>query len=76
MANDKSKKGSSNKNKRRGRPKKSLQRYFDAEHGIRNHWWPALFSNELNEDDVKGITIAGERVGLRRANGKVFGFKD
>ena len=76
MANDKSKKGSSNKNKRRGRPKKSLQRYFDAEHGIRNHWWPALFSYELNEDDVKGITIAGERVGLRRANGKVFGFKD
>jgi hypothetical protein len=48
---------SDKKNKRRGKPKKSLQRYFDAEHGIRNHWWPALFSYELKEDDVQGITI-------------------
>lgn len=76
MAKKKKAKSSATTTKRRGKPKKSIQRYLDAEHGIRNHWWPALFSNELEEDDVKGITIAGERIGLRRANGKVFGFRD
>lgn len=76
MTNEQSESAASHKKKRRGKPKKSLQRYFDAEHGIRNHWWPALFSKELEEDDVQGITIAGERIGLRRANGKVFAFRD
>jgi nitrite reductase/ring-hydroxylating ferredoxin subunit len=76
MANEQSENASNHKKKRRGKPKKSLQRYFDAEHGIRNHWWPALFSKELEEDDVQGITIAGERIGLRRANGKVYAFRD
>ena len=64
MSKSKTEKEPVKKNKRRGKPKKSLQRYFDAEHGIRNHWWPALFSHEVAEDDVKGITIAGERIGL------------
>ena len=73
---DNSEKEPGGKNRKRGKPKKSLQRYYDAVHGISNHWWPALFSYELKEDDVKGITIAGERIGLRRANDKVFGFRD
>lgn len=76
MTKAKSEKESGAKIKKRGKLKKSLQRYFDAEHGISNHWWPALFSYELKEDDIKGITIAGERVGLRRANDKVFAFRD
>lgn len=58
------------------KPLKSIQRYLDATWGIRNHWYPALFSSELAEDDVKGITLGGERIGLRRAKGKVFAFRD
>ena len=76
MSKQNTDKVSATRKKRRGKPKKSLQRYLDAEHGIRNHWWPGLFSHELEEDDVKGITIASERIGLRRANGKVYGFRD
>ncbi len=58
------------------KPLKSIQRYLDAEWGIRNHWYPALFSHEVMEDDVKGIKLGGERIGLRRANGKVHAFRD
>ena len=33
---------------------KSYQPYLDAEWGFTNHWYPALFSDELGEDDVEG----------------------
>ena len=43
---------------------------------IRDSWYPALFSDELAEDQVEGIQICGIQIVLRRANGKVFALKD
>jgi phenylpropionate dioxygenase-like ring-hydroxylating dioxygenase large terminal subunit len=50
--------------------------YKDASWGFINHWYPALFSNELEEDQVEGIQICGVPIVLRRSNGKVFALKD
>ena len=38
---------------------KEYQPYVDADWGFVNHWYPALFSNELAEGEVEGIQIAG-----------------
>ena len=58
------------------KPLKFLQPYIDARWGIKNHWYPALFSYELKEDDVVGVQIAGEHIALRRANGRVYALRD
>lgn len=52
------------------------QPYKDAAWGFINHWYPALFSNELAEDQVEGIQICGIPIVLRRVDGKVFALKD
>lgn len=52
------------------------QPYKDAAWGFINHWYPALFSEELPEDKVEGIQIAGIPIVLRRVDGKVFALKD
>lgn len=52
------------------------QPYKDAAWGFTNHWYPALFSDELKEGDVEGIQICGIPLVLRRANGKVYALKD
>lgn len=52
------------------------QPYKDAAWGFINHWYPALFSNELDEDQVEGIQICGVPIVLRRVNGKVLALKD
>ncbi|MDF3931127.1 Rieske 2Fe-2S domain-containing protein [Pseudomonas citronellolis] len=52
------------------------QPYKDAAWGFINHWYPALFSNELPEDEVKGIQICGVPIVLRRVNGKIYALKD
>ena len=52
------------------------QPYKDADWGFVNHWYPALFSEELKEDEVEGIQICGIQIVLRRANGKVYALKD
>ena len=66
---------SANRSKSR-KPLKYLQPYIDARWGIKNHWYPALFSHEIKEDEVKGIQVAGEPIALRRANGKVYALRD
>jgi hypothetical protein len=33
--------------------------YLDAAWGLKNYWYPALFSHELPEGGVKGVEIAG-----------------
>lgn len=58
------------------KPLKFLQPYIDARWGIKNHWYPALFSHEIKEDEVKGVEIAGEHIVLRRANGRVYALRD
>lgn len=52
------------------------QPYKDAAWGFINHWYPALFSEELPEDEVQGIQICGVPIVLRRAEGKVYALKD
>ena len=58
------------------KPLRYLQPYIDARWGIKNHWYPALFSHEVREDEVKGIQIAGEPIALRRANGRIYALRD
>lgn len=58
------------------KPLKFLQPYIDARWGIKNHWYPALFSHEIGEDDVTGVQIAGEHIALRRANGRIYALRD
>lgn len=58
------------------KPLKYLQPYIDARWGIKNHWYPALFSHEVGEDEVKGIQVAGEHIALRRANGRIYALQD
>lgn len=52
------------------------QPYKDAAWGFVNHWYPALFSEELGEDKVEGIQICGIPIVLRRVDGKVYALKD
>ena len=52
------------------------QPYKDAEWGFINHWYPALFSKELDEDQVEGIQICGVQIVLRRVDNKVYALKD
>jgi phenylpropionate dioxygenase-like ring-hydroxylating dioxygenase large terminal subunit len=52
------------------------QPYKDAEWGFINHWYPALFSDELLEDEVEGIQICGVQIVLRRVDGRVYALKD
>lgn len=52
------------------------QPYKDAAWGFINHWYPALFSEEIPEGHVEGIQICGVQIVLRRVNGKVLALKD
>jgi len=54
----------------------SINPIRDAAWGFVNHWYPALSSHELVEDQVEGVQICGIPIVLRRANGKVFALKD
>src|SRR4051794_15426928 len=56
--------------------KKPWQPYLDAPLGFRNHWYPALFSHELGEGEVKGEIVLGERVVLKRVDGQVYALED
>lgn len=52
------------------------QPYKDAAWGFINHWYPALFSEELLEDGTEGIQICGIPIVLRRIGGKLYALKD
>ena len=58
------------------RTQSQYQPYKDAAWGFINHWYPALFSEELPEDHVEGIQICGKQIVLRRVDGKIFALKD
>lgn len=58
------------------RTQSQYQPYKDAAWGFINHWYPAVFSKELAEDEVKGIQICGIPIVLRRVDGKVYALKD
>ena len=58
------------------RTQSQYQPYKDAAWGFINHWYPALFSEELPDDHVEGIQICGKQIVLRRVEGKIFALKD
>lgn len=50
--------------------------YLKAELGLRNHWYAALFGNELEEGKCAGEMIMGERILFKRVDGKVYAIAD
>ena len=46
----------------RGQRDKPWQRYLDAALGLRNYWYPVLFSHELQEGATRPETLLGERL--------------
>ena len=58
------------------RTQSQYQPYKDAAWGFINHWYPALFSEELPEDHVEGIQICGVPIVLRRVEGQIYALKD
>jgi carbazole 1,9a-dioxygenase terminal dioxygenase component len=50
--------------------------YVAAKFGFRNHWYPAIFSNEIAEGQVVAIRLLGEPILLRRIDGRVHGIRD
>jgi len=58
------------------RTPKWMTPYLEARWGIRNYWYPALFSHELEDGWAQGVKIAGEPILLRRSRGRVHALKD
>jgi len=56
--------------------KHSWRPYLEAKLGFRNHWYPAVFSHELNGDEPKPVKLLGERILLRRVEGQVCAVED
>lgn len=52
------------------------QAYLDADWGLINHWYPALFTSEIGEGEVKTAQICGIPILMRRYKGKVYALKD
>ena len=41
---------------------KPYYNYLNAELGLRNHWYPAFFGQELSDGEMMPQKIAGERI--------------
>ncbi|MBZ6377162.1 carbazole dioxygenase [Pacificimonas flava] len=50
--------------------------YVEAKLGFRNHWYPVRFSKELDEGELQVIELLGERLLLKRIEGKVYAMRD
>jgi len=50
--------------------------YVEAKLGFRNHWYPVRFSNELTEGQLQVVEILGERLLVKRIDGKVYAMRD
>jgi len=50
--------------------------YIKARWGLKNHWFPALFSEELKEGEFDATTLCGEPILLRREAGQVHALED
>lgn len=51
-------------------------KYEDAVLGFRNHWYPAMFSSDVRETEIKTLKLLGEEVLLKRVDGKVYAVRD
>lgn len=50
--------------------------YVEAKMGFRNHWYPVRFSKELAEGAIEVIELLGERLLIKRIEGKVYAMRD
>ncbi len=50
--------------------------YVAAKYGFRNHWYPALFGDEVKENQPVPVTLLGENILLNRIDGKLFALRD
>jgi carbazole 1,9a-dioxygenase terminal dioxygenase component len=50
--------------------------YVAAKYGFRNFWYPAMLSSDIGEGEVRPVTLLGERILLRRVDGRVLGIRD
>lgn len=56
--------------------RRQYQPYLDAAWGLKNHWYPAVFSHELDGKDLESVRIAGVPILLRRVGDRVFALRD
>jgi carbazole 1,9a-dioxygenase terminal dioxygenase component len=56
--------------------RQSWRPYLEAKLGFRNHWYPVLFSHDLTGDEAKPVKVLGERILMRRVNGRVCALED
>jgi carbazole 1,9a-dioxygenase len=50
--------------------------YVEAKMGFRNHWYPVRFSKELEEGAIEVIELLGEKLLIKRIEGKVYAMRD
>ena len=51
---------------------KGWRPYVDATLGFRNHWYPTLFSADVEEGKPRAFKLAGDNILLNRIEGKVY----
>ncbi|WP_439031549.1 Rieske 2Fe-2S domain-containing protein [Gordonia terrae] len=56
--------------------RRAWPRYEEAVMGLRNYWYPAFFSNELEDGETRAETICGERIMFKRVDGEVYAIED
>lgn len=50
--------------------------YVEAKMGFRNHWYPVRFSKELAEGAIEVVELLGEKLLIKRIEGKVYAMRD
>jgi carbazole 1,9a-dioxygenase terminal dioxygenase component len=50
--------------------------YLEAKLGFRNHWYPVRLSRDVPEAQVVQVTVCGEKILLKRIDGKVRAIRD
>ena len=50
--------------------------YVEAKMGFRNHWYPVRFSKEIDEGQIEVIELLGEKLLLKRIEGKMYAMRD
>jgi carbazole 1,9a-dioxygenase terminal dioxygenase component len=54
----------------------ACQGYIEAKLGFRYHWYPTIFSHELEEDAFVAHPILGDRLLMSRVEGEVYAIRD
>ncbi|MCG8417912.1 MAG: Rieske 2Fe-2S domain-containing protein [Proteobacteria bacterium] len=58
------------------KPSQAHGRYLDAHFGLRNHWYAAFFSADLDNGDTRAEVLLGERILFKRSGGTIYAIED